>query len=352
MAQDSQARPSRPALLGPMLMLGGVLALVVAGGALWLHGGRVVSVDDAMVGAASLQVSTDVSGIVANVAVKEGQRVRRGDLLFSLDDKPFRIALDAARADLAQTVLDVAAMKRDYQRMLHAARANEAIVAADQASFERYARLVQGGSVTRADYDDARFKLAADQQQTEMLNVQAEVQLARLGGDPDIDPAQTPAYQRAQSRIDEAERELHHTEVHAPFDGVVTQVDSIQPGTYLAAATPAFSLVSSEKIWAEGNPKETELTFIKPGDAVDVTVDSYPGEVWKGEVESIAPATGSEFSVLPAQNTSGNWVKVVQRVPLRVRIAPRADGPVLRAGMSVILNIDTGHIRRLRDLVP
>jgi len=341
---------TRSNVLRPVLMLGGVLVIAVGAGAMWLNGGRIVSVDDSYIGAAKLSVATDVSGIVASVNVKEGQKVQAGDVLFKLDDRPFRIAVDGARADLAQTVLDVAAMKRDYQRMLHAAKASEAQVSSDQANFDRYANLVRGGSVTRADYDDARFKLAADQQQVEMLKVQSEVQLAKLAGNADIDPTATPVYQRAEARLDEAQRELDHTVVKAPFPGVVTQVESLQPGQYLAAASPAFALVSSANVWAEGNPKETELTFVKPGDKVDVTVDTYPGQVWKGEVESISPASGSAFSVLPAQNTSGNWVKVVQRIPLRVRIEHRDNAPDLRDGMSVLLNIDTGHVRSLHDL--
>jgi len=341
---------TRSNVLRPVLMLGGVLVIAVGAGAMWLNGGRIVSVDDSYIGAAKLSVATDVSGIVASVNVKEGQKVQAGDVLFKLDDRPFRIAVDGARADLAQTVLDVAAMKRDYQRMLHAAKASEAQVSSDQANFDRYANLVRGGSVTRADYDDARFKLAADQQQVEMLKVQSEVQLAKLAGNADIDPTATPVYQRAEARLDEAQRELDHTVVKAPFPGVVTQVEILQPGQYLAAASPAFALVSSANVWAEGNPKETELTFVKPGDKVDVTVDTYPGQVWKGEVESISPASGSAFSVLPAQNTSGNWVKVVQRIPLRVRIEHRDNAPDLRDGMSVLLNIDTGHVRSLHDL--
>jgi membrane fusion protein (multidrug efflux system) len=338
------------AWLRPVLMLGGLAVAVVAGGRFWLQGGRIISIDDSAIGAAKVAVATDVSGIVAHVAVKEGQKVKQGDVLLSLDDQPFRIALAAARADLAQTVLDVSAMKQDYQRMLGATKVAEANVASDQANYDRYSNLVRGGSVTRAEYDDSRFKLAADQQQLAMLRVQAQVQLARLAGNADIDPAQTPTYQRAQTRVAEAERQLNHTIIRAPFAGIVTQVDAVQPGMYLAASNPAFALVSSEFIWAEGNPKETELTHIKPGDPVDITVDTYPGRDWKGVVESISPASGAEFSVLPAQNTSGNWVKVVQRIPMRVRITPQQDGPDLRAGMSVTLNVDTGHVRTLNDL--
>ncbi len=339
-------------LLRPLLMLGGVVVLVIGAGAWWLQGGRYVSIDDAYVRAAKLAVATDVSGIVAQVAVHEGQAVHRGDVLFRLDDRPFRIALDGARAELAQTALTIDAMKRDYQRLQHEVQAREAQVQADQETYGRFAGLVKGGAATRAQTDDARFKLAADQQGVEALRVQGQVQLAKLGGDANIDVTQTPSYRQAKARVDEAQRQLDHTVVKAPFDGIVTQVESLQPGMYLAAATPGFALVSTERVWAEGNPKETELTWVKAGDPVTVSVDTYPGQSWNGVVESISPASGSEFSVLPAQNTSGNWVKVVQRIPLRVRLDKQQNAPDLRAGMSVVLNIDTGHERHLSDLIP
>jgi membrane fusion protein (multidrug efflux system) len=333
-----------------LLMLGGAALVVAAGLAFWLNGGRYVSIDDAMIRAAKVAVSTDVSGIVAEVAVKEGQAVHKGDVLLRLNDRPFRIALDGAKADMAQALLNIDAMKRDYHRLVHATEAAQAQVQADQASFDRFANLVKGGSVTRAEYDDSRFKLAADQQNVEMLKVQAQVQLARLGGDAEVDATKTPAVQQAQARVDEAQRQLDHTVIKAPFDGIATQVDSVQPGMYLAAATPAFALVSTEHVWAEGNPKETELTNMKPGDKVEMTVDTYPGEVWHGVLETVAPASGSEFSVLPAQNTSGNWVKVVQRIPVRVALERKEGEPELRAGMSVTLSVDTGHVRSLREL--
>ena len=342
----------RSRVLRPLLMLGGVVLLLIAAAAWWLDSGRFVSIDDATVQAARLSVSTDVSGIVSVVAVHEGQRVHRGAVLFRLNQRPFRIALAGAEAARAQVVLNVAAMKRDYGRQQHEAQAREALVRADQENFKRFAGLVGTGAATRAETDDARFKLAADQQAVDALQAQGEVQLAKLGGTADIDATQTPAYLQAQARVDEAKRELEHTVVRAPFDGIVTQVDSVQPGMYLAAATPAFALVSTEQVWAEGIPKETQLTWVKPGDAVEVHVDTYPGQVWHGTVQSIAPASGSEFSVLPAQNTSGNWVKVVQRIPLRVSVAHRGDAGDLRAGMSVELDIDTGHVRHLSDLIP
>jgi membrane fusion protein, multidrug efflux system len=337
-------------LLRPILMLGGILVVAVASGAYWLTGGRYVSIDDAYVRAAKETIATDVSGIVASVPVHEGQRVKQGDVLLRLDPRQFQIAVDGAKANLNGISSDLNAKKLDYQRMLREVDVKQSQVQSDQANFDRYANLVKSGGVTRADYDNMRFQLAANQQAVIALKTMAEVQLAKLTGDPNIDVRTMPEYMQAQARLDEAQRQLDHTVIYAPYDGVVTQVDTVQPGMYLAAATAAFGIVSTQDVWIEANPKETELTWVKPGDPVDVTVDTYPGRTWKGVVASIAPNSGSEFSVLPAQNTSGNWVKVVQRIPVRIHVEPKPGDPELRAGMSVEADIDTGHRRTLSDL--
>ncbi len=338
-------------MMRAVLMLGGIAIVAVASFAYWLHGGRYVSIDNAYVRAAKLAVATDISGIVAEVIVKEGQRVKKGDVLFRLERRHFEIAVAGARANLAQTVLVGEAMKRDYQRMLRDSDARAAQLQADQASFERYANLVKGGGVTRADYDDARFKLAANKSMLESLGEQAMVQLAKLGGNAAMPVEQMPMVMQAQAQLDETLRQLDHTVVRAPFDAIVTQVDALQPGQYLAAATAAFGMISTERLWIEASPKETDITHVKVGDTVDMTVDTYPGRRWKATIESIAPNSGSEFSVLPAQNASGNWVKVVQRIPLRIAVERQAGDPELRAGMSVVVEIDTGHVRKLRDIL-
>jgi membrane fusion protein (multidrug efflux system) len=336
---DVKPRPrTRSRLLRPLLMLGGIAAVAIGAGYFWLTGGRYVSIDNAYVRADKLALSTDVSGIIADIPVKEGQQVKEGDVLFRLDGRKFRIALQ----------LD--ASKRDYDRMLKDVAAKQEQVAADQARFDRAAGLVNRGDVSRQVYDDARYQLAADQHAVSSLQVAAQVQLAKLGGNPAADVSTMPAYLKAQTAVAEAQRELDHSIVRAPMDGIVTGVANAQPGLYLAASSAAFGLVSTDHVWVEANPKETELTYVKPGDPVDVTVDTYPGRTWQGAVDSIAPASGSEFSILPAQNSSGNWVKVVQRITVRVRLDRKPEDPPLRAGMSVEADIDTGHTRSLHDL--
>jgi membrane fusion protein (multidrug efflux system) len=337
-------------LLRPVLMLGGIVVVIVGSLAFWITGGRVVSIDNAYVRSAKEALSTDVSGIVLQVPVREGQRVNKGEVMLRLDPKPFELAVVGARANLGGIVSGLNAMKVEYKRMLRDVDVKQSQIASDQVNTDRLASLVKGGGVTRAEYDNARFALATNQQSAEALKLAAAVQLARLGGDPEVDVRTMSDYIQAKARLDEAQRQLDHTVIYAPFAGIATMVDTVQPGMYLAASTAAFGLVSTERTWIEANPKETELTYVKPGDAVKLTVDTYPGRSWNCHVESIAPNSGSEFSVLPAQNTSGNWVKVVQRIPVRIVCDRKADDPEFRAGMSVIADIDTGHGRTWRDL--
>jgi membrane fusion protein (multidrug efflux system) len=319
---------------------------LIAGGYWYVTGGRVMSTDNAYVEADKVGISTDVSGIVKTIDVTENQHVEAGEVLYRLDPRQFQIALDSARANLAQVALTIDAMKQDYRRMLSDVAAQQAQVALDQATYDRYATLVRSSAISQANYDQARFTLEVDKNKLESLRQQAQVQLARLAGNPDIPVTQHPQYLQAKAQVDEAQRQLDHTEVDAPFAGIVTNVPSITPGKYLQASTTAFYLVATDHLWVYSNPKETELTYVRPGQPVTVTVDTYPDLEWRGTVESISPAAAQEFSLLPAQNTSGNWVKVVQRIPMRVRLdTSDKNRPALRAGMSVVVDIDTGHQR-------
>jgi len=333
------------------------LIVVAVGLFYYVTGGRYVSTDDAYVHAPKLMVSTDISGLISTVDVHEGQAVKAGDELFRVDPRQFQIALDNAKASLAQTALTINAMKQDYTRMQKDIATQQAQVDLDQTNFDRDTALLHSATVSQSIYDQARYALDGDKSKLESLRQQALVQLARLGGDPDIAVTEHPQYQQAKAQVDEAQRQLDHTVVRAPFDGVVTQVAALQPGTYLVAQTAALTntgavaLIGTSDIWVDANMKETDLTYVKPGDHVKVSVDSYPGHVWSGTVEAIAPATASEFSILPAQNSSGNWVKVVQRLPVRVHVDPKSDQLPLRAGMSVTVDIDTGHHRTLSELL-
>ncbi len=343
-------------LLRRVLMIGGVAIVGIVSLGWWLLGGRYVGTDDSYVHAAQLMVSTDVSGLVSEVDVRQGQHVKKGQVLFRLAPLQFQIALDNARANLGQTRLTLLSMKDDYQRMLRDIAAQQAQVALDQTTANRYAALMRLNSIAPALYDQARFTLATAQSTLASLQEQAQVQLAKLGGNLNLPVEQLPQYRAAQAQVDEAQRQLDHTVVRAPFDGTVTEVDSLQPGTLVISAMSAFSttsavgLVSDTNLWVEANMKETDLTYVHRGDPVDITVDTYPGRTWKGEVDSISPATGSDFSVLPAENASGNWVKVTQRVTVKIRLHPKAGDPPLRAGMSTYVTIDTGHRRWFRLL--
>jgi membrane fusion protein (multidrug efflux system) len=339
-----------------MLMAAGILVAVVGSAVGWLHGGRYASTDDAYIQAGKLLVTPDVSGLVSSVNVHEGQAVNAGDLLFQIDPLPFRIALDSANANLHETTLTIDSMKADYKVMLSNVAAQQAQVALDQVTNDRYAVLVKDDNVSHALYDQARFTLQLDKSKLTSLQQQAEVQLARLDGNPDVPVTEHPLYRQAKAQVDEAQRQLDHTSVRAPFSGTATQVDALQPGTYVVSQTAALTgtgaiaLVSTDQTWVTAQMKETDLTYVKPGNHVDVWVDTYPGQVWSGTVQAISPASGSEFSVLPAQNSSGNWVKVVQRIPVRIAIERQPGSPALRSGMSVYVDIDTGHRRSLADL--
>ena len=320
--------------------------LLVVGGYWYVTGGEVMSTTDAYVNADKIGLSTDVSGIVQEVDVTDNQHVSAGQVLYRLDPRQFQIALDNADANLAQTRLAIESMKQDYRRMLSDIAAQQAQVDLDQVNDNRNAALVQRSAVSQANYDQARFTLQSDQGKLASLKGQAEVQLAKLGGNADIRVTDHPQYKQAEAQVDEAQRELDHATVRAPFAGVVTDVPAIAPGKYLQASTTAFYLVATDHVWVDADPKETELTYVRQGQPATVAVDTYPDRTWHGTIASISPAAAQEFQLLPAQNTSGDWVKVVQRIPMRVRVDTSGDKqPLLRAGMSVEVDVDTGHAR-------
>ena len=270
----------------------------------WLTGGRYISSDDAYVHAAKLMVSTDVSGLVQDVDVHEGQSVRAGDILFRLDPHPFQIALDNAQASLAQAALDVEGTKAQYRSILGQIGAQQAQVNLASITFGRYQALVRQNAIAPSQLDIARGTLQSAQATLVSLQQQAKQTLAQLNGNPDLPATQAPAYLRARAAVDEAQRQLNHSVVRAPFDGIVTAVDSLQPGTLVISAMSAFSttsavgLVASKNIWVDANLKETELTYVRQGNPVEITVDTYPSCTWNGSVDAIS--AGSDFDFLGA----------------------------------------------------
>ena len=335
------------ARLRRVAMIFGASAVAAVALVLWLTGGRYAGTDDAYVEAAKLMVTTDVSGLVKSVDVVQGQHVKKGQVLFQLDPKPFQIAVDNAKAALAQSVLDVEAMKATYQGMLGQTAAQQAQVHLAQITYNRDLALARANAIAPATLDQARGTLQSAQATLIFLQQNAQTQLAKLNGNPNLPPQQAPAYQRANAALDEAERQLSHAVVRAPFEGDVTEVDSLQPGTLVISALSAFTttsavgLVSTTDVWVTANMKETDLTHVKTGDPVSVTIDTYPGRTWRGHVDAISRGSDSTFSALPSENASSNWVKVVQRIPVRVALDIKPGDPPLRAGMSAVVTIDT-----------
>ena len=316
--------PDRRLLWRRVLMAGGIILVAVGGLAFWLTGGRYVSTDDAYIEANKLLVSSDVSGTVAEVDVKEGQAVHAGDVLFRLDPKQFQIALEQAQSRLAETALTMQSMELDYRRMLSDIDAQRAQVQLAQTTYDRQAALLKIGGTAQQNVEQANAALRTAQAQSGALERQAEVQLAKLGGRVGLPLANHPEYLQAKAARDEAQRQLEHTVVKAPFDGIVTQVSALQPGAMIVSSMAAFmptsavALVGDSTKWVQANLKETDLTYVHPGQPVTITIDTFPGRSWHGTLFAIAPATGAQFSVLPSQNSSGNWVKVVQRLPVRI----------------------------------
>jgi membrane fusion protein, multidrug efflux system len=349
-ARGSQVAASAPAPKKSWrrtLMFALLPIALIAGGYLYVTGGAVMSTDNAYVQADTVGLSTDVSGIVRQILVHDNQKVANGDILFKLDPLQFQLALDRAEAQVGNTRNDLMALQSGYRNMQAQVEQAQKDVDFNTVNFQRQEQLIANNFTPKATYDAARNTLQNSQQKLASLQQQLAGLAANLNGDPDAPIENHPKYRDSVAARDEAARQLAHTVVRAPFAGIVTNVPSLQPGQYLAAAATAFNIVSTDHVWVQASPKETELTYVKPGQKAMVEVDTYPGQHWTGAVDSISPASASSFSLLPAENTSGNWVKVVQRIPMRVSVTNVPGKPPLRVGMSVELSVETGHERGL-----
>jgi membrane fusion protein, multidrug efflux system len=332
------ARPRRRWVRRTLLALGPVLVLIV-GTYVYVNTGRHVETDNAYVKADMVVVSAEVAGLIEHVAVGENEFVRAGDVLFEIDKRPYEVAVDRTEAQLEAVKAFILGLQASYQQRLEELELAHTNVAYQQRKLAREQSLAEQQLGSDADVDEARNELDVAAKQVPIIE-QALAQLrAQLGGHITGGFETHPAYRAVQSMYDDALLNLHHTVVRAPINGVVSRVPLA--GRYTMTGTPVMSVVSSANLWVEANYKETELTHVDVGQPVAVHIDTYPDHEWHGTVESISPATGAEFSVIPAQNASGNWVKVAQRIPVRIALEIAPGDPPLRAGMSAIVDIDT-----------
>ena len=365
--KSAPATPSRPKLAAEprrRLMAGlrryrrflllVVLPLVaaVAGVTFYLNGGRYVTTDDAYVGAQKVLITPDISGKIEKVVVKEGQQVNPGDVLFEIDPVPFRLALSQAQANLAQarvTYDNLIADLRIYGQMSELSQQGMDLKRRD---VERKSALVKNNFGSQLDLDNASTALVTASAQYQLLQQKIATAKAQLLGNPDLPIEEFPPYAQAKAALDQAQRNLDHTVMRAPMAGIATQVEQIQLGRFVMAGAPVFSIIDTANPWVDANPKESDLTYVTTGQSVTLEVDAFPNHLFKGTVGSLSPGTGAQFAILPPQNAMGNFVKVVQRVPVRIYF-DKNDRMVrkLKAGMSVYTTIDTRHQRSLAGLL-
>ncbi len=328
------------------------LVALIAGITFYLNGGRYVTTDDAYVGAQKVLITPDISGKIISVAVKEGQQVSTGDVMFQIDPVPFRLAVAQARAKLddAKTNHDnLVANVKLYAQTIEIVNAG---IALKQKDVERKSALVKSAAGSQLDLDNSGTALVTAQAQLQLVRMQQSTALNQLLGNPDLPLEQFPAYMQAKAALDDAQRNLDLTTVRAPMEGIATQVEQIQLGRFVIAGTPVFSVIDTGNPWVDANPKESDFTYVAVGQSVTLDVDAFPNHVFKGTVGSLSPGTGAQFAILPPQNATGNFVKVVQRVPVRIYF-DKNDKFVrkLKAGMSVYATIDTNHRRSLAGLL-
>jgi membrane fusion protein, multidrug efflux system len=327
------------------------LAALVGGIVFYLNGGRYVATDDAYVGAQKVLITPDISGKIEKIVVREGQRVNEGDVLFEIDPVPFRLAVDQAKATLAQA-------KTSYENLVNNIKIYDQMgdlmqQSADlkQRDVDRKSVLAKNSFGSQLDLDNSSNSLITVRAELAFVQQQISSSKTQLLGDPNLPLEQFPPYAQAKAALAQAQRNLDHTEMRAPMAGIATQVDQIQLGRFIPAGTPVFSIIDTAKPWVDANLKESDFTHIGVGQQVDIDVDAFPDHVFKGTIGSLSPGTGAQFAILPPQNATGNFVKVVQRVPVRIYFdSDDKDVQKLKAGMSAYTAIDTGHRRSLAAL--
>jgi membrane fusion protein (multidrug efflux system) len=326
-----------------LVILPAIAALI--GLVLYFAGGRYISTDNAYVGAQKVLITTDISDKIIHVAIVEGQHVKPGDELFTLDPVPFRLALEQAQAKLAAARSDYDKLKTNLTSLATLVDLANKNVELKQRDVDRKNKLVSTQAGSQADLDTAASAMVTAQLQAQFAIQQRDTTLSQLLGNPDLPIAQFPEYAQAKAALDQAQRDSDHTVVRAPISGIATQVDNIQVGRFVAAGSPILSVIDDQTPWVDANPKETDITYLRIGQKATLDVDSFPDHTFQGTVIAVSPGTGAQFSILPPQNATGNWVKVVQRVPVRIAFDKDENTRLLRSGMSVVVDIDTGHSR-------
>ena len=330
------------------------LLAVCVGLYLYAAGGRYVSTDNAYVKANVIIISPEVSGRVTSVLVSDNQPVEADDVLLQLDSSPLEITLNRARAQMAVIRTELESLRADYgETVVQAQQAEDKVRYLDK-RYKRQRKLLKQGLSSEEKHDEAKHDLQVARREVQIIQQRVQRVLAQLAGNEVLPVDQHPRYLTAQTTYDQAAIDLKATTIRAPASGIVSNM-KLQVGEYAQAGKPIFSLIENQPIWVEANLKETQLTHILPGQQATIVADAYPDKIWESVISSIAPATGAEFSILPPQNASGNWVKVVQRIPINLVITDQANGPQLRAGMTVSVRIDTRRKRELsgqmRDVV-
>ncbi|MCB1742171.1 MAG: HlyD family secretion protein [Gammaproteobacteria bacterium] len=329
-----------------VLMLLVPAVALMAGGYYYMHGGRYITTENAYVKSNIVAISADVSGRVVWVGVDDNQPVKAGQALFHLDPDPFQVKVAQYTAEMDNERTEIESLRADFQEAITLAEEERERVRFLQRQFERQKLLKARGMAREEQYDEAEHELRLAMQKVRTTEQHANRVLARLGGDATVPPEAHPRYQRAMAVRDEAVMELDDTVVRAPAAGIISNM-KLQVGEYVEEGEAIFSLIENEEVWVEANLKETQLTHVTEGQVATLVVDAYPDQKWQARVDKIAPATGAEFSLLPPQNATGNWVKVVQRVPVQLAIEPHSEAPPLRAGMTVTVSIDTEREREL-----
>ena len=347
----ARTAPRRRGLLRFLLLIAVPLAAAVAAVQIYLAGGGTITTDNAFVGAQKVLITPDISGKIARIIVREGQRVAPGDVLFEIDPTPFQLAARRAETRVATARTEFAKLKSNLHALERQIALAQDSVTIRQNEVDRKSELLTRRAGSQADVDTATWNLMAAKTQLEQLRQRAATTRNELLDNPDLPVEQYPDYVQAASALEQARRDLAHTVLRAPLAGTATQVNSIQLGRHITAGTPVFSIIDDRNPWIDANPKETDITDLRIGQPVTIDVDTFPDRSLRGTVVAVSPGTGAQFAILPPQNASGNWVKVVQRVPVRIAFDEGQDLSRLRAGMSVYVSIATGRKRTLASLL-